>query len=283
MGDAPYAGDAGRADHHRAVSPAAGAAGSRRQRLQFTVPIQIAGNGQYFDQSGTTTVTVQNTALQPFLPGLLFYDDDPEHVSQDGVLFRGTVSLATPARIYYYHDDLADPRRLVVALRGGSQDPTSVQLIEAKAGPNMDVMQVGDSVSKRFLLTKNQHEGVVLDLSGDQPYLVTDLPMTARQLVAGTADLRVLSGGPVEVTVLAVSPGVDPRTLLDGPVLPGDGHHRTGAFSIAGFGERKPQFFSRRPGRDDRHRRHRSNAAKRNSVGGWPRLRRLRRSCTRSI
>jgi hypothetical protein len=39
---------------------------------QFVVPIQIAGNGQYFDQSGSTTVTVQNTPLQPFLPGLLF-------------------------------------------------------------------------------------------------------------------------------------------------------------------------------------------------------------------
>ena len=214
---------------------------------QFTVPIQIAGNGQYFDQSGTTTVTVQNTALQPFLPGLLFYDDDPEHVSQDGVLFRGTVSLATPARLYYYHDDLADPRRLVVALRSGSQDPTSVQLIEAKAGPNMDVMQVGESVSKRFMLTKNQHEGVVLDLSGDQPYVMTDLPMTSRQLVAGTADVRVLSGGPVDVTVLAVSPGVDPRTLLDGPVLPGDGHHRTGAFSIAGFGSESLSFSAGGP------------------------------------
>ena len=214
---------------------------------QFTVPIQIAGNGQYFDQSGSTTVTVQNTPLQPFLPGLLFYDDDPEHVSQDGVLFRGTVSLAAPARLYYYHDDLADPRRLVVALRSSSQDPTSVQLIEATAGPNIDVMQVGQSVSKRFLLTKNQHEGIVLDLSSDEPYLMTDLPMTARQLVAGTADLRVLSGGPIDVTVLTVSPGVDPRALLDGPVLPGAGHHRPGAFSIAGFGSESLSYSAGGP------------------------------------
>jgi hypothetical protein len=214
---------------------------------QFVVPIQIAANGQYFDQSGSTTVTVQNTSLQPFLPGLLFYDDDPEHVSQDGVLFRGSVSLAAPARLYYYHDDLADPRRLVVALRSSSEDPTSVQLIEATAGPNIDVMQVGQSVSKRFLLTKNQHEGVILDLSGDQPYLMTDLPMTARQLVAGTADLRVLSGGPIDVTVLSVSPGIDPRTLLDGPMLPGDGHHRTGAFSIAGFGSESLSFSAGGP------------------------------------
>jgi hypothetical protein len=214
---------------------------------QFLVPIQIAGNGQYFDQAGSTTVTVQNTPLSPFLPGLLFYDDDPEHVAQDGVLFRGTVSLAAPARLYYYHDDLADPRRLVVALRSNSEDPTSVQLIEATAGPNIDVMQVGESVSKRFLLTKNQHEGVVLDLSSDQPYLMTDLPMTARQLVAGTADLRLLSGGPIEVTVLAVSPGVDPRTVLDGPVLPGDGHHRSGAFAIAGFGSESLSFSAGGP------------------------------------
>jgi hypothetical protein len=203
---------------------------------QFSVPIQISGNGQYFDQSATTTVNVQNTPMQPFTPGLLFYDDDPEHVTQDGVLFRGTVTAAQPARIYYYHDNTADPRRLVVALQATGQNPASVQLIHASAGPNIDVMTVGQAVTKKFLLTKNQQEGIVVDLMGDQPYLLTDLPMTSRQLVAGTADIRVLSGGPVEVTVLGVSPGVDPRTLLAGPTLPGDGHHRTGVFSIAGFG-----------------------------------------------
>lgn len=204
---------------------------------QFVVPVAIAGNGQYFDQSGTTTVLVSNTPEPPFTPGLLFYDDDPEHVAQDGVLFRGTISAAQPARIYYYHDDGADPRRLVVALRNASAaDGSAVQLVEAIAGPNMDVMQVGQSVTKRFLLAKGSQEGIVLALSGDRPYWLTDLPMTSRELVAGTADLRVLSGGPVDVTVLAVSPGVDPRPLLEGPVLARDGHHRTGVFTIAGYG-----------------------------------------------
>lgn len=60
--------------------------------------------------------------------------------------------------------------------------------------------------------------------------------MASQQLVSGTVDLRVLSGGPVTITVLAVSSGIDPRTLLGGPVLPGDGHHRTGVFAIGGFG-----------------------------------------------
>jgi hypothetical protein len=206
------------------------------QSMQLVVPVQIAGKGQYFDRSGSTAVTVQNASLQPFAPGLLFYDDDPEHVSQDGVLFRSTVTAAQPARLYYYHDDALDPRTLVVALSSNSQDPTSAQLIDSSAGPNIDVMHVGQTVTKNFLLTKAYGEGVVVNLSQDEPYLLADVPMTARQLVAGTVDLRVLSGGPIVVTVLAVSPGVDPRSLLDRPALPGDGHHRTGVFQIGSFG-----------------------------------------------
>ncbi|MBV8066738.1 MAG: hypothetical protein JO113_02090 [Candidatus Eremiobacteraeota bacterium] len=203
---------------------------------QVTVPIQIAGNGRYFDQSGTTTVNVQNVALPQFAPALLFYDDDPEHVTQDGVLFRGSVTFAQPTRLYYYHDDGADPRVLVVALTSQSQDPTSVQLVQASAGPNMDVMHVGQTLTKNFLLTKAQGEGVVVNLSQDDAYVLADVPMAERQLVAGTVDFRVLSGGPVVVTVLGVSGGIDPRTLLGSPVLQGDGHHRTGIFRIAGFG-----------------------------------------------
>jgi hypothetical protein len=214
---------------------------------QFVVPVQIAGNGRYFDQSGTTTVSVQNLVLAPFSPGLLFYDDDPEHMTQDGVLFRGTVTAAQPARLFYYHDDAADPRSLAVALTSDSQDPTSVQLVTAVAGPNMDVMHVGQTLTKSFLLTKTRGEGVVVNLSQDEPYFLADVPMADRQLVSGTVDLRVLSGGPVVVTVLAYSAGVDPRTLVGGAVLPGDGHHRTGVFKIDGFGSEALRYSAGGP------------------------------------
>ncbi len=213
-------------------APAAPAPG---QSVQLSVPVQISGNGEYFDQSGATVVTLQAVAEPPFQPGVLFYDDDPEHVAQDGVLFRGTVST-TPARLFYYHDDVADPRRLLVVLTAESAEPASVQLVEATAGPNMDVMHVGQTLTKNFMLTKARGEGIVVTLPQAQPYFVSDLPMAAQQLISGTVDLRVLSGGPVVVTVLAASSGIDPRTLLDGPVLAGDGHHRTGVYAIGGFG-----------------------------------------------
>ena len=203
---------------------------------QVPVTVQISSDGRYFDQNGTTNVTVQNATLPPFDPALLLYDDDPEHVAADGVLFRATVTAAQPARLYYYHDDAGDPRQVVVVLQNAVDAAASVQLTDASAGPNMDVMQVGNSLSKRFLLTKSAQESVVFDLQHNQPYLVANVTMTSRQLVAGIADVRVLSGGPVQLTVLAVSPGIDPQTLFAGPVLPGDGHHRTGVFSLAGFG-----------------------------------------------
>ncbi|MEO6835830.1 MAG: hypothetical protein ABI231_07990 [Candidatus Tumulicola sp.] len=207
------------------------------EQTQFAVPVRISSaDGRYFDQAASTTVSVENVPAEPFAPALLFYDDDPEHVSQDGVLFRGTVTAAQPAGLYYYHDNTSDPRRIVVAIAGNSQDPTSVQLIDASAGPNIDVMQVGHAVTREFLRRKPRGEGVIVDLSQDEPLILHDVPMSARQGVAGNIDVRVLTGGPVTVTVLAASPGVDPRTLIGQPVLPDDGHARTGVFRLTGFG-----------------------------------------------
>jgi hypothetical protein len=203
---------------------------------EFTVPVQIAGNGQYFDLSGPTVVNVQNVPVAPFVPSLLFYDDDPEHVTQDGVLFRGAVSAAQPARLYYYHDDGVTPRRLVIALASNSQDPTSVQITDASAGPNIDVMSVGQAVTRNFLQTKTNDEGIIVNLPQDAPYLLSDIPLTSRQLAAGSVDFRVLSGGPIVVTVLTVSLGENPLALLDQPILSGDGHHRTGIFRLDGIG-----------------------------------------------
>ena len=77
----------------------------------------------------------------------------------------------------------------------------------------------GQALTDAFLPIRTQNEGVVLDLSRGEPYILADVPMTAGQTVAGIAEIRVLSGGPVDVTVLAVSPDVDPRTLLDDPLI----------------------------------------------------------------
>ena len=131
---------------------------------------------------------MQNVALDRFAPELLFYDDDPEHVTQDGVFFRGSISAGRPTRLYYYHDNTQDPRRLVLALRANSQDPTQVQVVDSTSGPNADVMHVGHTVTQKYLLAKQRGQAIVLDLT-DSPYFLQDITMGARDLVAGSARL----------------------------------------------------------------------------------------------
>ena len=206
------------------------------QQAQITVPVQISGGGQYFDQSGTTSVSVQNLPAGQYLPAALVYDDDPEHLMQDGVIYRGTISSAQGVRLYYYHENGNDPRHFYVALSTAVNDPASVQVTNSSAGPNIDVMSVGHAVTKNFLLMKPLDEGVILDLQPGAFTPIVDTSVGAREGIAGTIDFHVLNGGPVAVTILAASPGTDPQTLLSQPVLPGDGHHRRGTFALASFG-----------------------------------------------
>jgi len=209
----------------------------------YLFPVQIGGLPDDFDVQGTTALHVTNVPATPFAPGTLFYDDDPERIAQDGVLFRGVVGPDAPARLYYYHDvPASDRRRLVVVLSTESSDPASVQLVGAQAGPNHYVMTVGNAVTRSFLTIKPRNQGTIVDLDAGVPYVVRDRVLSDRQGAAGTIDVRVLSGGSVRVTVLALSPGADPNAFLGAPVLPGDGHHRTGVFNLGDFGSHALAF-----------------------------------------
>lgn len=201
------------------------------------VGVQITGGDRYYDVDTTASVAVQDVPTQPYEPSLLFYDDDPEKIVQNGLLYRNSVTAAAPARLYYYHQNTGDQRRLLVVLN--ATQPSRVQLIDASAGPNADVMSVGHAVTRDFLLQKPRNQGLVVDLSGS-PYVARNFLMNPIDGAAGSVGVRVLSGGPVDVAVVAVPPGVtdaDVQAAIAQPRLPGDGHHRTGTFTLAGYGQ----------------------------------------------
>jgi len=204
------------------------------------VPVQLRGGDQYLDVNGAASVTVQNIGAAPFSPTLLHYSDDPERILSDGVLYRTTLTAQQPIRLYDYHENGSQSRRLVLALF--SATPSSVHLIESFAGPNIDVMTVGHVVTRNYLSYKPRNIGAIVDLSAGAPIAYRDVAMAPRDGVANNLDLRLLSGGPVTLTVLAVSPGVNPMTLLDGPLLPGDTHNRHGVFSLTGYGDHTLQY-----------------------------------------
>lgn len=199
----------------------------------MTMPVTIAGSDALATVSGVVNVNVVNMELPAVQPTLLFYDDDPEYVSGLGVLFGGTVTADAPTRLYYYHDNLGLPKNIAVVLSASAA--TRVQLIDVGFGPDLDVMSVGHQVSKVFMLAEPRNEGIVADILPNAPFVLRDTMMLAGELVAGAVDVRVLSGGPVTVRVVAFPTGSDMTAYLGGDADP-DGHNRHGTFQIGGFG-----------------------------------------------
>jgi hypothetical protein len=205
----------------------------------FDAQVQVPGNDSYYPVNALVNVNLQNLPTQAFTPPVLFYDDDPEHVAGEGVLYRGHINPGTPVRLYYYHDNSAQPRDLAVVFSAPSGSST-VQLIDASAGPNIDVMTVGHNVTRDFLTRKPINEGIVATIAPETPYIAERVAMQPLNGAAGSIDVNILSGGALDVTVLSVAPNTPDSAipgLLGQPKLPGDGHHRTGVFNISGYAQ----------------------------------------------
>jgi hypothetical protein len=202
--------------------------------LEARANVSLRGNDQYVDQSGTTNVHVRVGTLPQLDPIVLFYSDDPERLGplDDGVLFRGTIDMTRPARVYAYHVSDSSTRRLYVALQSASA--ARVQVLGAAAGPSDAFPYVGHLSTLRYLLERAPQESFVATLGPGFPYLI---PLGAGnmlpgQLLAAIYDLRVIDGTLVTVSIVAASGGTDPATLLGQSEHPSDGHFRRGEFSL---------------------------------------------------
>ena len=199
----------------------------------------MAGSDTTYPVNALVNVNLQNVVAEAFAPPVLFYDDDPEHIAGEGVLYRGHIQPGTPVRLYYYHDNGNQPLDLAVVFSAPS-DPSTVQLIEASAGPNIDVMTVGHNVTRDFLMRKPNNQGIVETIAPQAPYIAQRFALQPLSGAAGTIDIHVLSGGAVDVTVLSLATNTPdsavPQLLTQGK-LPGDGHHRTGVFNLTGYAQ----------------------------------------------
>lgn len=203
----------------------------------FGARVNVPGSDTLYPVNAVVNVNLQNVSAPAFSPPLLFYDDDPEHIPAEGVLYKGHVSPGTPVRLYYYHDNGGAARDLAVVL-STTAGSSSVQLIDASAGPNVDVMTVGHNVTRDFLTRKPANEGILAAVSADSPYIAERFALQPLEGAAGTIGINVASGPGVDVTVLSLAPNTPDAqiaALLNGPRLPGDGHHRTGVFNISGY------------------------------------------------
>ncbi|MBV8580906.1 MAG: hypothetical protein JOZ86_09740 [Candidatus Eremiobacteraeota bacterium] len=203
-------------------------------RTAVNVTTTLDGDENSSPVTGTTTVWVYSLPAPPPVPSLLFLSDDPEYLDAEGLVFRGAVAPQRPARLYYYHSDVGVPRDLDVVLTADA--PSRVQLVEADAGPDLDVMSVGHSVSRDFLRYELGNEGTIVDLVPGRPFVLRHALILQGELAAGAVDVQVLSGATVGVSVVASPAGGHPEQYLAGPRVPFDGHNRHGIFALDGYG-----------------------------------------------
>lgn len=215
-------------------------------RAAVDVTVTIDGDTASTDATGVTSVTLNNIVVPPALPSVLFLSDDPEYLQTEGLVFRGDIAAGNAARLYYYQSDIGVPRDLDVVLT--SAVPTRVQLIDAAAGPELDVMDVGHSVSRDFLRFEQSNEGTIVDVEPGRPFIVRHALIIGGEVAAGAVDLHVLNGGGVGVSVVASPAGGRPDAYLNGPRVPLDGHGRHGVFALDGFGNIAQSYTVGGPG-----------------------------------
>ncbi|MDQ2859035.1 MAG: hypothetical protein M3R53_10345 [Candidatus Eremiobacteraeota bacterium] len=203
-------------------------------RAAVNVTVTISGSDTGSAVTGVTTVTLNSAAVAPTEPSTLFLSDDPEYLLSEGLVFRGDVDAARPARLYYYHSNIGPPRDLDIVLT--SAITARVHLIQSEAGPDLDVMSVGHFVTRDFLQYERANEGTVVNVVPGVPFVVRHAVMLHGELVAGAVDVAIVSGGPVAVSVVASPAGSRPGEYVSGPRVAFDGHHRHGAFALGGYG-----------------------------------------------
>ncbi len=168
------------------------------------VPVQIEGNG-YFSVSGTTRVNLVNDALPPIFPQRLLVSDYPERLTADGVLFTARLDAKTPQRFLYYHfNPGTEPaRRILLKAHNASGAPATVQMIAGSAGPGANEAEVGHLSTKRFLVREARNEGEVIMVPPGATMNLVDHPLPPQNVVSAILQLRLVSGDPLDLTLVA--------------------------------------------------------------------------------
>ena len=206
------------------------------ERTEIDAPVTIAGDG-YFGVNGTTRVLVENVALPPILPAQLLVSDYPERLTANGVLFTAQLGRDAQRFLYYHYNPGTEPaRRILLKARNSSNAPATVQMIDGIAGPGGNEMEIGHLSTRRFLMREARNEGTVRVIPPNTTLNLIDHPMPPQNVLSGILQLRLVSGDPLDLTLLAqdarapVDQSVESATLLAGGA-----RHARGVYPVPTF------------------------------------------------
>ena len=210
-------------------------------RMELDVAVQITGNG-YLPVNGVTHVVVENTALPSIQPARLLVSDYPERLTANGVLFTARLDRAQAQRFLYYHyNPGTEPgRRILLKARNAANAPAMVQMIEGSAGPGANEMEVGHLSTKRFLVREARNEGRVVAIAPGATMNLVDHPLPPQTVVSAILQLRLVSGDPLDLTLVAQDALAPTDQSIDTTqLLAGGAPHARGVYPAPTF------FFDR--------------------------------------
>ncbi len=201
------------------------------------VPVLIQGE-KYLSVDGITHVRVINFAAPKITPDALLVSDFPEKLESNGVLFTADLRRDQPSRFLYFHYNPpgSPPRRIVLRAENQSTEPSTIQFIDGQGGPETNEMEVGHTSTKRFLLHLIQNEGRVITIGAKSSLNLVEQDLPAADIVSNLLQLRVLSGSPVHLTLVAQNASDSPDMTIGNLVLLEGGHpHARGVYGIPEF------------------------------------------------
>lgn len=188
---------------------------ARGQETTVSVPITITGDA-YLPVKTVAKVEVRNLTLPAQEAKSLLYSNDPEAVREFGTLYEGMLDPSGPVRLFYHHQN--NLRRAMVFqlyLVNPGDEPADVQVIEGRAGPFIDPLQVGHRAGQQFMEASAQELGYVtrVPAHGSRAVYVATVP--DRETVSGLCTFRVLEGGALVVHLSAVQEAARPAIPAD--------------------------------------------------------------------
>jgi len=166
-----------------------------------SIPVTIEGKG-YFTVDSAVKVTLKNREIAFLDPSVLMISNRPEELEEDGILFQGTVTKESPARIMYSHKNSSpSKRKLWITLKNPRRKPLKLFVAKAYGGPDKFEIQAGHKAATRYLDMIRTKAGYVLEMPPGAYQVFDEYDMSPNFTLSGLCNLQLLEGEALEVEV----------------------------------------------------------------------------------
>ncbi|MFC1517315.1 hypothetical protein ACFL5G_02035 [Candidatus Margulisiibacteriota bacterium] len=125
----------------------------------------------------------------------LWVSNNPEKVTQPGVLFEGSIKKGKAIKLLYYHlNDSREDRKLALVVENRNAQMLKLHLTVGLGGPGKDEVYLGHLATKRFLNSSLLSEGEYVEVPAFSAKGLFVQNFRSKQIVTGLAKLSLIDG-----------------------------------------------------------------------------------------